>query len=370
MNKRAELQVFHSLSGNVFENLALEETLLSRAVPGREILFLYENNPAVVTGRFQNPWRECRTGLARREGVPVCRRISGGGTVVHGPGNLNFAVIRAEKNPQKEDNLKRIIKAASDLGINLEINSRFDILLPDNSGKAGKVSGSAFRQTARGSLHHGTLLINANMRQLKMLLRQPRRYMETRSVASTPSEVANLSSVMPGLTAAAFKKALTERWLSDAGESGSPAVEISAEWAADDPVFREAFKRLSSPEWIWEKTPVFREVFFDLPSLGMDPAGYPEGRTLQVQVKGGKIEELQFGAHGFKSEDSELPLSSAGRSGMREGLPEHCPLRKLKGLPYHGPDILAAAENAGGFAAYLKALGSRIDGEGEPEFKE
>ncbi len=424
MNKRRDLQVFHSLSTDVFENLALEEALLSRIERGREILFLYENAPAVVIGRFQNPWQECRTGLARREGVPVCRRISGGGTVVHGPGNLNFSVICAEKNPRKEDNLKKILQAASGLGLPLETNSHCDILLPRGPGTLAKVSGSAFRQTARGSLHHGTLLVNANLGQLKRLLHQPRRRMETRSVASVPSEVANLSSLMPGLSVAAVKKALTERWLADAGKEDYRAVEISAEWAGDDVVFQEALTRLSSREWIWEKTPAFREWFFGLPALPVAPElaeclktaevpetaasseavefpetaapseavecpqtatlseaaeppemfgagcsgcggrpGPPAGCGLQIQVKGGKIAGLQLASSRSSRGACQGEHESAKRPGTGEGLPENHPLQKCKGLSYHGPDLMNAAGAVGAYAGWLKVLGARIDGD-------
>ena len=83
---------YMSTSSDAAENLAVEETLLSSVSPGEEILFLCVNEPTVVIGRFQNPWRECRTGLARRDGVPLRRRVSGGGTVVHGPGDRKSVV--------------------------------------------------------------------------------------------------------------------------------------------------------------------------------------------------------------------------------------------------------------------------------------
>lgn len=48
------------------------------------LLLIYRNDPCVVIGRNQNPWKEVtfRT-LRERPGVPVIRRRSGGGTVYH-----------------------------------------------------------------------------------------------------------------------------------------------------------------------------------------------------------------------------------------------------------------------------------------------
>ena len=105
--------VLRSLSKCVYTNLAYEEYLLKnfrlafeislvflaflivlitiRKVrvhfrsheSGKPSLFLWQNNPAVVIGRFQNPWLECDMMELRRNNVSLARRISGGGTVYH-----------------------------------------------------------------------------------------------------------------------------------------------------------------------------------------------------------------------------------------------------------------------------------------------
>src|SRR5690348_18296079 len=70
------------------ENLAFDEALL-RVAPASPVLWLWRNPVCVVVGRGQRIAREVRVGECERDGVPVLRRASGGGTVFHDPGNLN-----------------------------------------------------------------------------------------------------------------------------------------------------------------------------------------------------------------------------------------------------------------------------------------
>lgn len=45
---------------------------------------IYRDEPCVIIGRNQNPWKEVNfTALRARPGVPFIRRRSGGGTVYH-----------------------------------------------------------------------------------------------------------------------------------------------------------------------------------------------------------------------------------------------------------------------------------------------
>ena len=47
------------------------------------LLLLYRDNPCVVIGRNQNPWKEVNLPASHRTGIPFIRRRSGGGTVYH-----------------------------------------------------------------------------------------------------------------------------------------------------------------------------------------------------------------------------------------------------------------------------------------------
>ncbi|MEN8255735.1 MAG: hypothetical protein ABFR33_09740, partial [Verrucomicrobiota bacterium] len=85
--------IVESQSLDVHRNLAIEECLMEQVVDQGPVLFLWRSDCAVVMGKNQNPWRECRLDLMRDESVPLARRISGGGTVYHDAGNLNYCVV-------------------------------------------------------------------------------------------------------------------------------------------------------------------------------------------------------------------------------------------------------------------------------------
>ena len=57
--------------------------MLRNSHEDQKILMFWQNNKSVIIGRNQNPWRECHLGEARRRGVSLVRRFSGGGTVYH-----------------------------------------------------------------------------------------------------------------------------------------------------------------------------------------------------------------------------------------------------------------------------------------------
>ena len=73
-------------------NLAAEDLLLHESTD--DFLVLSVNNPSVIIGKHQVAHREVNARLTDMDGIPVLRGISGGGTVYHDRGNLNFAFIR------------------------------------------------------------------------------------------------------------------------------------------------------------------------------------------------------------------------------------------------------------------------------------
>ena len=88
-------------SDDPFFNLALEDYLLHER--GEDFLILSVNRPSLVIGKHQVPHVEVDAFAAEEDGVAILRRISGGGTVYHDHGNVNFAfIMQSEKGKGNE----------------------------------------------------------------------------------------------------------------------------------------------------------------------------------------------------------------------------------------------------------------------------
>jgi lipoate-protein ligase A len=226
-------------------NLALEESLLERGFEGDSLLLLYVDRPCVVIGRNQNPWIEA-SGDA---GLPLLRRVSGGGAVYHDSGNLNWSLIVPRSRHDKEGELASISRALRAIGVETESGPRGGLFLASaGPWKGAKLSGSARRLTASRVLHHGTLLVDADLDRLSSSLRGLEA-VETRALPSVRSRSVNLSSLVPGLglddVASCLARELTGREAS------------AAEGVADAAFADAAARRLADWEWTWGATPPF-----------------------------------------------------------------------------------------------------------------
>jgi len=94
-----DVLVEHRPGNDPVANLALEEALV-RAAPERALLRIWQNSTCVVVGRGQRVEREVDLAACRRDGVPVLRRSSGGGTVYHDLGNLNVTLVAPGRRPE------------------------------------------------------------------------------------------------------------------------------------------------------------------------------------------------------------------------------------------------------------------------------
>lgn len=165
------------------ENLALDEALLLEAEeaagdPDRhagEFLRFWES-PAhfVVLGVAGKLQEEVDVPACAREGVPILRRASGGGTVLQGPGCLNFSlVLSLEDRPELLD-ITRSYRTI--LERTVEALGLPDALPRGTSdiARAGyKFSGNAQKRKRRTLLHHGTILHGLDLERVRRLLREP-----------------------------------------------------------------------------------------------------------------------------------------------------------------------------------------------------
>src|SRR5210317_1446825 len=128
-----------SSNTNTYFNLASEEYLLKCFQ--EDVFLLYRNIPSIVVGKHQNTLAEINLPFVQEKGILVARRISGGGTVFHDLGNLNFAFFTKGREGEQVDYKKAtrpIIDALKEMGLEVRLGKRNELLLDGL-----KISGTA-----------------------------------------------------------------------------------------------------------------------------------------------------------------------------------------------------------------------------------
>jgi lipoate---protein ligase len=172
-----------------FFNLAVEELLLKNSK--EEYVILCINTPSVIIGKHQSGHREVNTDFVSKFQIPVIRRISGGGTVFHDSGNLNFCFIRQSESGKQIDFRKYtqpVVDFLKYLGVEAQLEGKNDLKV-----EGLKVSGNAEHVHGNRVLHHGTLLFSASMDMLRNSLRKDSSCYTTRAIVSNPAAVINLN---------------------------------------------------------------------------------------------------------------------------------------------------------------------------------
>ncbi len=207
---------------DAYWNLAAEEYLLKEY--DRPVFRLWRNEPSIIIGRYQNALAEINTEYVRQNGIPVVRRLTGGGAVFHDLGNLNYTFIDTKRPDEDTSAMFRrftapIIAALRTLGIDAALEGRNDLVIREhisssnsqtsinpatygNSKKeeiirSRKFSGNAICVHGDRVLQHGTLLFSASMNSLSEALNtRPEKFIG-KSVQSNRSRVTNISEHLP-----------------------------------------------------------------------------------------------------------------------------------------------------------------------------
>ena len=235
-------------SKDPYFNQAFEEYVFN-TIKNEEILILWRNSPAVIVGCYQNICKEVNVYALKKAGIPVIRRMSGGGTVYHDLGNVNYTLIRDKEGfVDYDDFLSPVIKALNDLGIAAHKDRNSDIAI---GGK--KISGSAQKVSGGRVLHHGTLLFDSDLSVLdEITTKNKNESFVSKASESARCKVTNIKEASDfGVGVEEFMSKLLVKLAGDSYKEIKLAIPELAE------IEKLAGEKYRSTEWTWGKTPAF-----------------------------------------------------------------------------------------------------------------
>ncbi|HID60241.1 MAG TPA: lipoate--protein ligase family protein [Hadesarchaea archaeon] len=161
---------------DAFVSMAIDEALLRLNAEGKSpntIRFWRWLPSTVSLGCFQSVEREVDLEVAKRYGVDIVRRITGGGAVFHDhDGELTYSVVCRQSDLPSDiiESYKLIcgglVRGFERLSLRAEFKPVNDVLV---NGK--KISGNAQTRRWGSVLQHGTVLIAPDVRQMFELLK-------------------------------------------------------------------------------------------------------------------------------------------------------------------------------------------------------
>jgi len=210
------------------ENLAGDEALLDwcEEGPGDEILRFWEPRQHFVVLGYSNRTRtEVNLDSCKTLDIPVLRRCSGGGTVLQGPGCLNYALILRIHGDLPLANIAEANAFIMNRNRNA-LNTLLDgkVLIQGHTDltlQGLKFSGNSQRRKRHYLLCHGSFLLNLDLALVERVLQMPSKQPEYRRHRAHKDFLTNLN-----LPADGIKEAMKRVWSADAALEKIPKSRV------------------------------------------------------------------------------------------------------------------------------------------------
>src|SRR5262245_25737991 len=185
---------------NPAHNLACDEALLdlleSEGLDDGLLRLWQPENYFVVLGHSNRLRAEAHVQACRAQGIPILRRVSGGGTVLQGPGCLNYSLLLDIESHEVKN-----IRAAFRYVLNRHRRLTSELVsdevrvegISDLTVAGRKFSGNAQYRKSRYVLVHGTFLVSFDLSMIDRCLPLPAKQPAYRANRSHLDFVTNLN---------------------------------------------------------------------------------------------------------------------------------------------------------------------------------
>ena len=261
---------------DVYFNLAMEEYFFEKFKKD-EVFMLWINEPSVVIGKHQNLIEELNMKYCFENNIKIARRLSGGGTVVHDFGNLNYTYITNTTGDTALDFkefLKPMYNALLNLNIDAHISPRNDFRVLEK-----KICGHSQFMRKKRVLHHGCILFDSNLDNLRNALNVKNKKIISKSAKSVKSSVENLKEISKlDYEISDFLEKLKNEILKT--QENFEIYELTKEDILN--IDKIKSEKYVTKDWIYGQSP--KCTFF-----------LDEERDYTVEIDGGKIEKINMG---------------------------------------------------------------------------
>ena len=261
---------------DVYFNLAMEEYIFEKFKED-EVFILWINEPSVVIGKHQNLIEELNMKYCFEKNIKIARRISGGGTVVHDFGNLNYTYITNTTGDTALD-FKEFLKPMYNALLNLKIDANIS---PRNDFRVleKKICGHSQFMRKKRVLHHGCILFDSNLDNLRNALNVKNKKIISKSAKSVKSSVANLKEISKlDYEISDFLEKLKNEILKT--QENFEIYELTKEDILN--IDKIKSEKYVTKDWIYGQSPKCTFIL-------------DEERDYTVEIDGGKIEKINMG---------------------------------------------------------------------------
>lgn len=261
---------------DIYFNLAMEEYIFEKFKED-EVFMLWINEPSVVIGKHQNLIEELNMKYCFENNIKIARRLSGGGTVVHDFGNLNYTYITNTTGDTALDFkefLKPMYNALLNLKIDANISPRNDFRVEEK-----KICGHSQFMRKKRVLHHGCILFDSNLDNLRNALNVENKKIISKSAKSVKSSVANLKEISKiDYEISDFLEKLKNEILKT--QENFEIYELTKEDILK--IDKIKSEKYATKDWIYGQSPKCTFIL-------------DEERDYTVEIEGGRIEKINIG---------------------------------------------------------------------------